>query len=142
MTDKTIIICTDPAQSHKEISERLWPWLKAMLVAGHQITIEAKEDTRTKAQNRMMHDIVSEIAKHVEWYGKKMSVLKWKRLLMAAWLRSKGETPELIPALDGNGFDVIYEKTSELGVTRGADFITYLIWYADENGVVLPKVRV
>jgi hypothetical protein len=41
----------------------------------------------------------------------------------------------LIPALDGHGFDVIYEKTSELSVSDCADLITYLHAWGAENGV-------
>jgi hypothetical protein len=38
----------------------------------------------------------------------------WKRLCMASWLREQGEKPLMIPALDGHGFDVVFEKTSKL----------------------------
>jgi hypothetical protein len=41
----------------------------------------------------------------------------------------------LIPALDGHGFDVIYEKTSELSVADCADLCDYLFAWGAENGV-------
>jgi len=37
-------------------------------------------------------------------------------LSTAAMLREAGESPDLIPSLDGHGVDIIYEKTSHMKV--------------------------
>ena len=62
-------------------------------------------------------------------------MLTWKRLVTASWLREQGEQPELIPALDGNGFDVIFEKTSKLGKKKFSALIEWTTAFAVQNGV-------
>ncbi len=50
-------------------------------------------------------------------------------------LREKSEQPELIPALDGKGFDIIFERTSQLNTKDCADFCTWCIAFGDEHNV-------
>ena len=47
----------------------------------------------------------------------------------------KERTTELIPALDGKGFDIIFERTSQLNTKDCADFCTWCIAFGDENNV-------
>ena len=98
-----------------------------------------EEDKRTDAQNRMMHSMFGDLSKQVKWHGVSFSVLTWKRLCMASWLRSVEEKPQLIPALDGNGFDIVYERTSELGVKKGIEFIEWVSFFGDSEGVKWSK---
>jgi hypothetical protein len=64
-----------------------------------------------------------------------MSPHVWKRLLTAAMLREAGESPQLIPALDGVGVDIIYEKTSTMSVGMVVDLIEYVICFGSQNRV-------
>ena len=68
--------------------------------------IAISDEDRSSEQNAKLHAMLSDIAKQVEHAGKKWNVLIWKRLCTAAWLREEGENATMIPALDGNGFDV------------------------------------
>src|SRR5690349_10454691 len=83
--------------------------------SGHFVTIEPPR--RNLAQNAAIHAALTDIAEQLHWppppsnHGQKFPLLTWKRLSMAAFLREEGESPDLIPALDGHGFDVVYEKT-------------------------------
>ena len=98
---------------------------------------EAKT-TRSSAQNSKIHSMFTDLSRQVKWHGAEMSVLKWKRLATAAWLRAEGEQPQMIPALDGNGFDVIFERTSKLSVKQTASLIEWLLWFgADQT----PQVQ-
>jgi len=101
--------------------------------AGYFVTIEPPK--RGKKQNAAYHAALQDIAEQVEWHGKKLSVLIWKRLTMAAWLRSKGEQPELIPALDGNGFDVVFERSRELTVPQMSELLMWTHQFGDERNV-------
>ena len=94
------------------------------------------EPTRNGEQNKKLHACLSDIADQVEWMGKKLSVEIWKRLCTAAWLREVGEQPMLIPALDGNGFDVIFEHTSKLGVRKMAELIEWVLAFGSEQNVI------
>lgn len=100
---------------------------------GFVVTI--KEPTRNLDQNARLHALLTDIAKQVEWHGKKLPVDVWKRLCTAAWLREIGESPEMIPALDGRGFDVLFEKTSRLSVKQMSSLIEWATAFAAEHGV-------
>lgn len=97
--------------------------------------VSIADEDRTAEQNAKLHALLSDIACQVEHAGKKWSVLIWKRLCTAAWLREIGENATMIPALDGNGFDVIYEKTSKLGVRKCASLIEWVQAFGAEHQV-------
>jgi hypothetical protein len=44
----------EPATGHQAMTLQLWPWIKAMLMAGHKLSVKAcvQEDDRTLVQNR------------------------------------------------------------------------------------------
>ena len=100
---------------------------------GYVVTI--KEPTRNLDQNARLHALLTDVSKQVEWHGKKLPLDVWKRLCTAAWLREIGETPEMIPALDGKGFDVIFERTSTLTVAQMSSLIEWTTAFAAEHGV-------
>ncbi|MFE1815602.1 recombination protein NinB [Metapseudomonas otitidis] len=93
------------------------------------------EKDRTAEQNAKLHAMLTDISRQVEHAGRKWDVLIWKRLCTAAWLREEGESATMLPALDGNGFDVIYEKTSKLGVKKCASLIEWIQAFGAEHGV-------
>ena len=51
MTKRTFFL-RDPVQGHKVLSESVWQYCKALLVAGHQLELTVKFLKRTPAQNR------------------------------------------------------------------------------------------
>lgn len=93
------------------------------------------EEDRSAEQNAKLHAMLSDISRQVEHAGQKFNVLIWKRLCTAAWLREAGDSPQLIPALDGNGFDIVYERTSKLGVKKCAELITWIEAFGAEHDV-------
>lgn len=97
--------------------------------------VAISDEDRTAEQNAKLHAMLTDIAHQVEHAGQKWSVLIWKRLCTAAWLREEGENATMIPALDGNGFDVIYEKTSKLGVKKCASLIEWVQAFGAEHSV-------
>lgn len=99
--------------------------------------IVIKDLDRSSDQNRALHAMLSDIAGQVEHAGRKWDVLIWKRLLTAAWLREAGEQPQMIPAVDGHGFDVIYERTSKLTVKQCASLLEWITAFAVEHEVRL-----
>lgn len=99
--------------------------------------IVIKDLDRSSDQNRALHAMLTDIANQVEHAGKKWDVLIWKRLLTAAWLREAGEQPQMIPAVDGHGFDVIYERTSKLTVRQCASLLDWVTAFAVEHQVRL-----
>ena len=94
-----------------------------------------KDLDRSGEQNKALHAALADIAAQVEHAGKKWDVLIWKRLLTAAWLRESGDQPQMIPAVDGNGFDVIYERTSKLTVKQCGELIEWVHCFGAEHQV-------
>lgn len=97
--------------------------------------IAISEEDRSAEQNAKLHAMLGDISKQVKHAGCKWDILIWKRLCTAAWLREIGESATMIPALDGNGFDVIYEKTSKLGVKKCASLIEWVQAFGGEHSV-------
>jgi hypothetical protein len=115
----------NPVQARKPF-ENAWNTAKALLMAGHRLTLEVKPETRNSEQNALLHATLTEIAKTREWAGAKRDVETWKRLMTAAWLRAKGESVEILPAIDGHGVDVVFRRTSSLTKGECADLITFI----------------
>jgi len=97
--------------------ESAWKLAKGGLMAGHRFVLELRPETRSDSQNKLLHALIGEIAVTREWCGKKHDVETWKRLLVAAWTRARGESVELLPALDGHGVDIVFRRTSKM--TKG-----------------------
>lgn len=94
--------------------------------------VEVKPPPRNSDINAALHAKLTEVAKTCLWYGQRMDVLTWKRLFTAAWLRATGEQVEVVPALDGRGVDVVYERTSTMTQAQVRDLLTYIeAWLAD-----------
>lgn len=90
------------------------------------------EPKRTLPQNDLMHAEIQELLERVRWAGELRSKDTWKRLLVAGWMRATDRKAELLPAIDGQGFDVIYHHTSELTVAQMNELISYIqAWKAE-----------
>ena len=138
--EKITLKLWSPTQAAKDLPG-VWAWIKAMTVAGHRLVLEIRPEKRSDAQNRLLHACLSEISKQVEWAGCKRDVDTWKRLLTAAWLRARGEPIEMLPALDGNGVDIVFRKTSHLSKAECAELSEFVMAWAAERGIVLMEAE-
>lgn len=128
-------VLRDPQQGAVAI-KALWPQVKATLLAGHVLELSIKPETRSSAANAKLHAELQEIAQKVEWAGKKRDVDAWRRLMVAAWLRARGEGVDLLPALDGHGVDVVFRRSATLTRSEMAELIEYVIaWKAEHMEV-------
>lgn len=94
---------------------------------------------RSTEKNAHLHAILSEISKQRQWAGKWLDIEAWKRLLVAAFERVKGHSAEFYPALDGQGFDVVYRRTSRMSQEEIRELIYFAEAWALENGVQLRE---
>lgn len=137
MTQKLTIQCHEPTQAHKALVGLIWPLLKASLIAGKKMVVRVEPETRSLAENAMLHAMLTKISKQKEWAGAKRDAEVWKRLLTAAWLRANGHQLEILPALDGHGVDVVMQRTSTLTKAECADLIEFILAWAAENEIYL-----
>ena len=95
---------------------------------------------RSIEQNAKCHAMLSDISRQIKHYGQTYSVDVWKRLCVAAWLREHNQQALMVPAIDGYGIEVIFEKTSKLGTKKMASFIEWLYAYGTNSGVIWSKI--
>ena len=106
--------------------------LTCVAEAPAESVVKIEPATRNSAQNALLHSLLGEIADRIEWAGKKREIEVWKRLLVAAWLRARGESIEVLPALDGHGVDLVYAPTSSLSKGECAELIDFVeAWKAE-----------
>lgn len=128
MSDKQIFRFVHMAARHRAAAY--------CMVAPEGSIAEFKDATRTLEQNALLHGQLADISKQVEWYQQRFNLAVWKRLCTYSYLREVRESPLLIPALDGNGMDVIYEKTSQMGVKQMTGLIEWTYSFGSENDVI------
>ena len=107
---------------------------KAVEEAPDGYAVEIKPVKRTLGQNALLHALLSDISRYVEWAGQRRDIEVWKRLLTAAWLRARGEPLEMLPAIDGHGVDIVFRRTSELTKNEMIELIEYIqAWAIDQE---------
>lgn len=127
MSDKRVFILGSRADRRKAVA--------FVAEAREGTVVSVGQPVRNGAQNALLHSLLGEVAETVEWAGKKRTVEVWKRLLCAAWLRARGESIEVLPALDGHGVDLVYAPTSSLSKAECAELIDFVTAWAAEHGV-------
>lgn len=132
--DRITVSLFNPQQAYQQILS-VWQWAKAMLAAGHRLVMELRLETRSDAQNRLLHSRINDIRKHCEWAGRRWDTEDWKRLLTAAWCRTRNEGVEMVPAIDGKGFDVLYQRTSKLSRKECAELSEFIFAWGSEREV-------
>jgi hypothetical protein len=109
--------------------------VEAVKSAPQGFAVTVAEPTRNSEQNALLHAILSDVAAQCEWAGRRWSVEEWKRLMTSAWCRTRNEGAQMIPAIDGQGFDVLYQRTSTLSKRECSDLCEYIFAWATEHGV-------
>jgi hypothetical protein len=128
--ERLIVRCWNPQQAHKELTAQAWPWLKAMLMAGHRMQVEVKQETRSLAQNARLWSMLTEISQQVDWYGRKLDPESWKHIFTAALSKQ-----DVVPGING-GFVVLGKSTSKMTKAEMAEMQELMTAFAAERGVV------
>lgn len=121
-------------QARQVITDRLFPYLAQELQADRKLVLTVKPATRSSEQNAALHAAITDIAKQCEWAGRKWDVEAWKRLICAAWCRAESQGVEMVPAIDGAGFDVLYKRTSKLTIKECSSLLEYVYAWGSEQG--------
>ena len=129
---KLTVTLTDAQTGHASL-RALWEQVKAWLIAGHKVTLTAKTDTRSVAQNSLMWSCLSDLSKQVTWPdGRRMTDEGWKDYLTATL---SGQ--EMFPNMDNTGFVVISKGTSTSAMTikEMTEVIDLAHLFGDSKGV-------
>lgn len=124
----------------QDVQLRMNQHIIAETQTGRVLRVTVGEPKRTLAENAKLHAMLSEIAEQVEWAGKKRDVEVWKRLVVSAWCRARGEPVEILPALDGHGIDIVPVRTSKLSKKDCAELIEFVYALGAEHDVQFTEV--
>lgn len=92
---------------------------------------------RSGEQNDKLHALLSDIADQKQWAGQTLDVETWKRLMTAAWERASGRSVRIFPGIDGQGIDMVYQRTSRMNKQELSELIEYATSWAIEQGIHL-----
>lgn len=129
MTERAVIRCFNPQQAHDAMSRQVWPLLKAHLIAGRRMVVEVKPETRSLEQNARLWAMLSDIARQVDWYGRKLTPEEWKHVFTAALTKQ-----DVVPGIDG-GFVVLGKSTSKMTKSEMNELQTLMEAFGAEKGV-------
>lgn len=91
--------------------------------------VEVKPKTRTLEQNARMWAMLGDVARQVEWYGKKLSAENWKDIFSAALKKQ-----EVLPGIDG-GFVVMGQSTSKMTIKEMTELQELMGAFCADKGV-------
>lgn len=95
---------------------------------GHVVTVS--EPTRNLEQNARLWAMLTEVSRHVEWYGKKLAPEDWKNVFTASLKKL-----EVVPNLDGTGFVALGQSSSQMSKREFSDLIELIYSFGAARGV-------
>lgn len=99
--------------------------------------VQIKPPTRTLDQNARMWAMLADVARQVEWYGKRLDAEDWKHVFSAS-LRKLS----VVPNLDGTGFVALGLSTSKMTKAELGDLMTLMEAFGAERGVVWSEPKI
>lgn len=131
---RTFLVAHDNP-NRAQVCERAIQHMRDCYAARQDFEIEVREPRRTSPENRLLHALIGELARKLEWAGEKRDAETWKRLCVSAWCRANGESVEILPALDGHGIDIVPVRTSRLSKRACAELIEFVYAWGAEQGI-------
>jgi hypothetical protein len=114
----------------------LWPKVKEALASGKQLTLEIKNASKSRDQEKLYHELIGQIAKQAQHMGAKWDAESWKRLLVDSYCREKGmKTGAVIPNLAGDGIVQLGMQTRNFTKEQASEFVEWLHAWGATNGI-------
>lgn len=98
------------------------------------MVVEAREETRTDKQNRLMWPLLKDLSDQVIWFGNKYDSDDWKDLITAMVAKAKKQEQRMAPGLDG-GVVMFGQRTSKMTVRQMVEVIEAIYWFGTQQGV-------
>lgn len=125
-------------QQAATLMQTLWPKVKAALATGRKLTLEVKDASKSREQEKKYHAIIGDIAKQAQHMGSKWDAESWKRLLVWQFCKEKEiDGGRIIPSLDMTGVVQLGQQTRNFTKEQASEFVEFLQAWAAENGLTL-----
>lgn len=100
------------------------------------VIIEAREESRTDKQNRMMWPLLKDLSDQVVWYGEKLESAEWKDLITVLVSQMQNPEREQKSAPGINGGRVYFGvRTSQSSKRYMVEVIEAIYWFGTERNV-------
>jgi len=132
----------DSYEQAQALMKNLWPKVREALVYGKKLTLEIKDASKSREQERLYHELIGQIAKQAQHMGAKWSAEDFKRLLVDQFMRDIGQgSGKVIPNLDSTGIVQLGTQTRNFTQEQGSQFIEWLYAWSANNGVTIDEPR-
>ena len=118
----------------------VWPKVKEALASGKQLTLEIKDASKSRDQEKLYHELIGQIAKQMQHMGAKWDAESWKRLLVDQFCRNNDiKTGAVIPNLSGDGIVQLGMQTRKFTKEQASEFVEWLHAWGAEHGVTFEQ---
>lgn len=114
--------------------------VQAVSEAPDGYVVAVGEETRSEAQNRLLHPLLTDISKQAEWMGKKRPMLQWKTIMVSAHSIATGAPAEMVIGIEGEVVN-LRESTAAMSIKRFNSLVEYVLAWGAMNGVVFSDDR-
>ena len=100
------------------------------------VIIEAREESRTDKQNRLMWPLLKDLSDQVSWYGEKLEQAEWKDLITVLVSQMQNPEREQKSAPGINGGRVYFGvRTSQSSKRYMVEVIEAIYWFGTDRNV-------
>lgn len=133
MSERLTLRLYEPTQAHQALLQA-WGYIKPLLMAGHRLVLEVRPENRSDAQNKLLHAMLGDIARQVDWAGKRRTAAEWKVLLVSGHAVATKEGSDMVHGLEGE-FVNLRESTARMSKARASSLIEYTLAFCAAHDV-------
>ena len=123
----------------RSVMQAAWETVGVLLEANDtMLFIEVRERKRSDEQNALLHAMLTEVSRKLEFNSKKLSVDEWKLVFVSAHAIATGKPAEMVIGLEGEVIN-LRESTAQMSVKRLSSLIEYIHAYCADKGMVFGE---
>ena len=100
-------------------------------------TVEFRAARRSLDQNKLLWSLLTQVSKHVVWYGVKLTSEDWKDVLTASLRRTR-----VVPGIDAGTFVPLGMRTSQMTKEEMSELVELVYAFGAEHGVPFRELEV
>ena len=131
----------DSYEQAQALMSNLWPKVREALVYGKKLTLEIKQQNKSREQEEKYHAIIGDIAKQAQHMGSKWDAETWKRLLCDKFVREIGLSSQIMANLDNDGLIQLGFQTRKFTKEQASEFVEFLLAWCANNGIELNDTQ-